>query len=166
MSVVRKWDAELPGYPAPIASWPGTPRGMGKGTFERIFSNLEPASLLHPPVSLLCGGRQPGLCLHPCLHRGQQRATAPRSPGAPGLKQTGVAKQLIPFPLQPLLLWASPLKCSMPPRCRPPGSCHPSWGPRASNSFTTSCRPPMLRDPCSWLAVSSAPSSTQIWVRP
>ncbi|XP_063482558.1 protogenin-like isoform X5 [Symphalangus syndactylus] len=57
-------------------------------------------------------------------------------------------------------LRAAPLACG-----RPPGSCHPSWGPsKASNSFTASCLLPILRGLCSWPAVS-APSSTQTWNR-
>lgn len=65
---------------------------MGRGTFEHIFSNLEPATVysIHLRAYSAEGASQD--CLHPRLHHGQQCVTALQHCRAPGLGQQGLPR--------------------------------------------------------------------------
>ncbi|XP_032320660.1 LOW QUALITY PROTEIN: immunoglobulin superfamily DCC subclass member 3 [Camelus ferus] len=116
---------------------PELQEAVGKGTFEHVFSNLEPATAysIHLWAYSAEGSSQDSVSIH--------ASTMGSTPAALGFS----TKVLNATSVQ--ASWELP----------------PQMGPIQGFKLTASCWLPTLRGPCSRLALS-VPSSTQIWVRP
>lgn len=133
---------------------------MGRGTFEHVFSSLEPDTAS-------------SIQLRACSAKARPSTPPPRAAAsqplwpcrAPGFGQTGCQPAHPVSSTAPAALGFSTTvlnATSVQASWQPP----PQPGPiQGFKLFHRNCRLPTLRGPCSCLAMS-APSSTHIWVRP
>nr|XP_019568766.1 PREDICTED: uncharacterized protein LOC109435373 [Rhinolophus sinicus] len=139
---------------------PGLQEAVGRGTFEHVFSSLEPDTAS-------------SIQLRACSARARPSTPPPRAAAsqplwpcrAPGFRQTGCQ------PAHPISSTA-PAALGFSTTVLNATSVQASWQPppqpgpiQGFKLFHRNCRLPTLRGPCSCLAMS-APSSTHIWSQP